>query len=288
MFVFLNRRFVPEEHARVPVTDRGFLYGDGIFETLPVVRGLPFLWDEHMARLARGAEMLGILPPLTAGEMRLAAARLVSLNALPDAVLRLTLTRGSGPRGCSPRGANTPTLVMTLHPMPGRTRRLRRIHLVTASIRVTAGDPLATVKSCNKLPHILARAEADAAGANDALLLNARGKIAEATSSNVFWIERGALCTPPLSAGALDGITRATVLRLAPALGLRAREKLAAPPALRRANGVFLTNSVSGITAVSELDGFPLPVPALVARLCAEWESILREETRVGPAARSR
>jgi branched-subunit amino acid aminotransferase/4-amino-4-deoxychorismate lyase len=221
-----------------------------------------------MRRLARGAELLGILPPLTAGEMRLTAARLVGLNALPDSILRITLTRGSGTRGYSPKGADSPTLVMTLHPAPRLdARKLPRIRLITSSFHVAADDPLANVKTCNKLPHILARAEADAAGADDALLLNARGELAEATSSNVFWIERETLCTPPLSAGALDGITSATVLVLAQRMGLKVRERSGHKNRLLTACGVFLTNSVRGIVEASALDRKPLKSSPLVARL---------------------
>lgn len=281
MIVFLNGRFVAEEAAMVPAGDRGFCYGDGVFETLRVARGLPFQWDAHLQRLARGAELLGILPPLTPGEMRLAAARLVALNAMPDAVLRLTLTRGSGPRGYSPKGANSPTLVMTLHPAPRRQgTKLPRARLITASFRVAAGDPLSAVKTCNKLPQILARAEAEAAGADDALLLNTRGEVAGATAGNVFWLAGTTLCTPPLSAGALDGITGATVLALGRRTGLKVRERTGHARNLLAAAGVFLTNSVAGLTEVSSLDGRALRRSPVVARLARRYWELLQPSAR--------
>lgn len=268
MVVFLNGRFLAEEAALVSVFDRGFLYGDGLFETLRVVRGQPFLWDAHMERFARGAVVLKLRPPLTSMEMRRAADRLIQFNALPNGVLRVTLTRGHGPRGYSPKGADRPTLAMTLHaaPRPGG-KRPAGVRLITSSFRVAAGDPLASVKTCNKLPHILARAEADAAGADDALLLNARGRLAEATSSNLFWLSGDALLTPPSRAGALMGITRGVVFELARKLGLATGEVDDKPSVLRHAAGAFLTNSVSGITAVVELDGEELRRSPLVEKL---------------------
>lgn len=277
MIVFLNGRFVRETDAVVSAFDRGFLYGDGIFETLRVVRGLPFQWDAHLARLARGADLLGILAPMTAGELRLAAARLVALNAMPDSVLRITLTRGAGPRGYSPKGANAPTLVMTLHPAPRlAAQKPKRVRLITATIRVAADDPLARVKTCNKLPYILARAEAEAAGVEDALLLNTRGEIAEATASNIFWFERERLFTPSSRTGILPGITRGTVCGLAHELGLRSAVVDELPGVLRKASGAFLTNSVSGIVEVSRLDGVRVPVSPWTRRLQAAYARLLR------------
>lgn len=281
MVVFLNGRFLAEEAAVVSVFDRGFLYGDGLFETLRVVRGRPFLWDAHMERFTRGAELLKLRPPLTGPEMCRAADRLIQLNALPSAVLRITLTRGPGPRGYSPKDADTPTLAMTLHAAPGpNAKKPAGVRLMTSSHRVIANDPLANVKTCNKLTHILARAEADGVGADDALLLNTRGHLAEATASNLFWISGDVLSTPPAHAGALMGITRGVVLELARRLGLATREMDAAPSVLRRATGVFLTNSISGITAAAELDGKTLRLSSLAEKLRRAYESNLRKERR--------
>ena len=277
MVVFLNGRFLAEEAALVSVFDRGFLYGDGLFETLRVVRGQPFLWDAHMERFTHGADVLKLRPPLTSTEMRRAADRLIQFNALPNAVLRVTLTRGSGPRGYSPKGADRPTLAMTLHaaPRPG-VKRPAGVRLITSSFQVAAGDPLASVKTCNKLPHILARAEADAAGADDALLLNTRGRLAEATASNLFWLAGDVLLTPPSRAGALMGIIRGVVFELARKLGLKTIEADELPAVLRRAAGVFLTNSITGITEVMELDGKTLRRSARVKRLQGAYQALIR------------
>ena len=265
MVVFLNGQFVAEEAARISVFDRGFLYGDGLFETLRLVHGQPHAWEAHMERFSRGAKFLKLCPSLAALEMRRAVEQLVARNALPEAVLRITLTRGAGPRGYSPKGADSPTLAMALHPLPATKRD--GVRLVTSTFSVAADDPLAQVKSCSKLLHVLARAEADAQGADEALLLNTRGQLAEATSSNIFWFSGGVLATPPIRCGALAGITRAEVLALGKKLGLQCCEVDEIPRSLRSATGMFLTNSVHGIVEVVTLDGQKLRRSPFTARL---------------------
>jgi branched-chain amino acid aminotransferase len=276
MVVFLNGRFVAENAARVSVFDRGFLYGDGLFETLRIVRGRPFEWDAHMERFTRGAEFLKLRPPLTSVEMQHAVGRLVTLNALPDSVLRLTLTRGAGPRGYSPQGADSPALVMALHRLPAR--KPGGLRLVTSSFHVTADDPLAQIKTCSKLLHVLARAEAEAQRADDAMLINTRGEIAETTSSNIFWISGDALATPPKRCGALEGVTRAKVLEMSHKLGLSCGEIAAEPSTLRSADGVFLTNSVQGIVEAVALDGKELRRSPYTARWIETYRRLRNSE----------
>ena len=277
MIVFLNGRFVAEESARVSVLDRGFLYGDGLFETLRLFKGRPIAWEAHLQRLQRGAKFLQIRPPLTALEMRRVVDRLVAFNKLPDGVLRLTLTRGPGPRGYSPQGAESPTLVLALHPLPVLKKSGAR--LVTSTFRVTANDPLAQLKSCSKLLHVTARAEAGARDANDALLLNTRGHVAETTASNIFWFSDGVLSTPTARSGALMGITRAAVLELANKLRMPCMELDVAPAALKRASGVFLTNSVSGIVEAIALDGQALARSPFTTRLRKAYDLWVRADS---------
>lgn len=176
MHVFLNGRCVPEAEAVIPVSDRGFLYGDGLFETLRVVRGHPFRWEAHLARLSRGAGVLRLRVPLPPGDLLAGVHRLVELNGLPDGILRLTLTRGSGPRGYSPRGADAPTLVMALHPVPAPPAGPVRV--ITSTHRIVAGDPLTAVKTCSKITWVMARAEAGALdGITRALVLALCGRL---------------------------------------------------------------------------------------------------------------
>ena len=166
MIVFLNGRFIPEAQAVVPISDRGFLYGDGLFETLFVCNSRPLWWTRHAERLERGAEFLKIKLPWTSEELRNIAGTLIQQNVMPDCVLRLTLTRGSGARGYSPKGADAPTLAITLHPLPPPPAAVK---LATSSFCIAAGDALAGFKTANKLAQVLARAEAGERGADEAL-----------------------------------------------------------------------------------------------------------------------
>ncbi len=275
MMVFLNGQFVPAEQAVVSAFDRGFLYGDGIFETLRMMGGVPLDWEEHWRRLASGAEMLKLKVPFASDFLRAQARDLSPQNELPDAILRLTLSRGVGQRGYSPRGADTPTLVMSLHPAPELGPRAPQWRLHTSSRRVTEGDALTACKSANKLLHVLARAEAEAVGAEEALLLNTRGEVVEAASANVFWIEGGTLHTPPISAGALPGITRAWVLDWASSGKLPTIESRAGLDRLLRADACFLTLSSWGLIEVTAIDNQAVPTSLLTSvireRLLACW-----------------
>ena len=254
MIVFLNGQFIPAAAAMVSIFDRGFLYGDGLFETMRVCGGRPFRWEQHAERLRLGAEFLQLPLPHPVAELRRFISALIERNAQPDAVLRLTLTRGAGTRGYSIQGAPTPTLAMTLHPAPNCPAEVPPpARLITASLRLPADDALATFKSCNKLPQILARTEAEARGADEALLLNTRNEVAEAAAGNVFWLTGTTVHTPPLIAGVLAGVTRAVVRELCPALGLSLRETTLPATELPRSAGVFLTNSANGPKMADEL-----------------------------------
>src|SRR5438874_2265770 len=133
MRVFVNGQFVPEEEAVVSVLDRGFLYGDGLFEAVRIFNGQPFRWFQHLERLQRGAEFLGIKLPFSPDALRGFAEELILQNEMPDSLLRLTLSRGIGPRGYSPKGAEQPTIVMSLHPVPAlHQEKAPRWRLVTS------------------------------------------------------------------------------------------------------------------------------------------------------------
>jgi len=272
MMVFLNGRFVPEEQATVSVFDRSFLYGDGLFESMRVTRGKPFRWWQHMERLRQGGDFLGIKIPYGCKALEKFAAELIAQNQMPDALLRLTLSRGVGLRGYSPKGADKPTTVMTLHSLPPTARGWR---LVTASRRLPADEPLAQFKTANKLAQVLARGEADAAGADEALLLNTDGFVVEGASCNLFWVQDGVVCTPPMTSGVLAGVTRAVVLELCQALALPVRETTVTPKALRKVEGVFLTLSSLGVIPAAEMDGTPLGQSPIVAKLQHAYGELL-------------
>jgi aminodeoxychorismate lyase len=277
MLVFLNGRFLPAQDACVSIFDRGFLYGDGLFETLKVVRGKPFRWEEHMDRLQRGALYLYFRLPFTPAQLLRHATTLIQRNRLADGLLRITLSRGVGLRGYSPRGANKPTLAMTLHPAPDtKSHSPPRWSVITASCRLPAGERLAEFKTCNKLPQIIARAEADAAGADEALLLNTRGHVVEATSSNLFWIAQKTICTPPLQSGILAGVTRIAVREICRDLGLLLRETRITPARLKRVQGIFLSLSSWGVVEIVRFDGQAVSRSPLTAKIRAAYETMLQ------------
>ena len=279
MIVLLNGQFVPEEQAVVSVFDRSFLYGDGLFETLRVFNGKPFRWAQHMERLQQGAEFLKIPLPFTPERLRDFASDLIARNRMPDSLLRLTLSRGVGVRGYSPKGAECPVLVMSLHPAPAEAGTPPRWRLITSSSRLPANEPLARFKTCNKLPQILARAEADSVNADEALLLNTNGDVVEASSSNLFWIEKSTIGTPPLPSGILPGVTRAVVLEVCSGLGIEAGEVNLRLKQLRCAEGVFLSLSTAGIAECISLDGLPLAHSPLLDKLHAAYWKLLHSET---------
>lgn len=274
MFVSLNGKLVPEKKAVVSVFDRSFLYGDGLFETVCVFNGRPFRWEQHMERLRQGAKFLGIKLPFKAIQLLEFAQKLVAKNKLPDSFLRLTLSRGVGAHGYTPRDANRPTLVMSLRPAPEIGRNVVW-KLVTSSFRLPSHQPLAWFKTCNKLPQVLARAEANAAGADEALLLNTDGFVVEGASSNLFWIEQGTLCTPPLAAGILSGITRAVVFEIAKKLKLPVREKNIRLKELAQAEGIFLSLSSFGIIEAITLDGRKIKKSPVVRQIASAYQDIL-------------
>ena len=268
MLVFLNGQFVPETQAVVSVNDRGFMYGDGLFETMRVCQGRPFRIAEHLARLKRGADFLKIKCPFTPEALRDFAKLLIEKNQMPEAVLRVMLTRGPGKRGYTPGAGGKPTLVMSLHAAPPLDAdKPAGCTLVTSSIRVPAGDPMAAFKTSNKLAHVLARLEAAERGADEALLLNTDGNVVEAAGGNLFWVSRNRVCTVPNSQGALPGVTRAVVLEICRSLGFQTTARVIKLGALRNFRGIFITQSVAGIVPVTAFDGKPVAPSPVVAQL---------------------
>lgn len=282
--VFFNGRFIPAAQAQVSIFDRGWMYGDGLFETLRVANGKPFQWALHWDRLRRGAEFLQLRAPFSSAELRQAAEQLSLLNGVPDGILRLAASRGVGPRGYSPRGAETPTWVMTLGAFPTQPNGpvaespLRWRAVTSRQIRLQPGA-LASMKTANRLPQILARREADEAGVDEALVCDLEGHLAEASSGNVFWIRDGALHTPPIALGGLPGIARSTVCEMARSLGVMVKEVVVRPSELSEVDGMVISLSTYGVVEVVELDGIKLSCDPLSRRLWQAWENLVADET---------
>ena len=274
MLVFLNGQFLPEAQAVVPVNDRGFLLGDGLFETMRVAGGRPFRLPQHLERLARGAEFLKIKLPFTPDELIGFALQLIEQNKMREAILRLTLTRGSGGRGYAPNGEGKPTVVMTSHPSPP-LENSAGWSLITSSFRIPVADPLAAFKTTSKILHVMARAEAAEQGADEALLLNTNGEAAETAGGNLFWVPDDTICTVPAGRGVLPGVTRAAVLEICQALGLQTGERTIKPDALNNSVGIFITQSVFGIVPVVKFDGGPVPPSPLVDQIARAYHKML-------------
>jgi aminodeoxychorismate lyase len=279
MVVFLNGTFVPSSQAVVPVNDRGFMYGDGLFETMRVVNGRPFRFAQHLERMVRGADYLKIPLPFTPKELEAFAAQLIEKNAMPEAVLRITLTRGSGERGYTPAHSEKPFLVMTLHPLPPqRDDSGLRWSMITSSYHVPASGAISSFKTTSKILHVFARIEAHERGVDEALLLNTNGEVAETAGGNIFWVYQDKICTVPTGRGVLPGITRAVVLEVCQALGFETNKRVIKPQHLRNAEGIFVTQSVLGIVPIVAFDGEAVRPSPLVDQIASAYHEALMKE----------
>ncbi|MGR4862715.1 aminotransferase class IV [Caulobacter sp. LARHSG274] len=251
-----------------PWDDRGLLLGDGLFETLLWVDGQIRCLDAHLVRLAAGCRILGLPAPdlETAAQLCRAAPGEAGLES-GRAAVRLTLTAGSGGRGLDRPAAPAIRLAARAAAAPPITAPA---DLILARTRRNEGSPAARLKTLSYLDNVLARGEALKAGADEAVMLNNRGELACAAAANLFWIADGALFTPALSCGVLNGVTRARVLAKAATLGVRTVVGVVRVEALERAEAAFLTNSLIGVRPVRRFEGATYAPHDLIARLAAE------------------
>lgn len=250
MKIWKNGNIVDAEGA-LDATDRGALLGDGIFETLAFLGGRPQLLDRHLARLSDGARLLGI--PLSADRAVLedAIRTLAGDGGIDEGAVRITLLRGSGPRGVAPPAEPAPTLMVAVSAMAvGDARPLGAV--IAKSTRRNDRSPTSRLKTTNYLDAILANREAAAAGADDAIMLNTRDAVAEATSANVFCMIGGDLVTPPVTDGALPGVMRERIMVQETVI-----ERSLTTDDLGRAAEIILTSSLS-VRPVTVLDGRPV------------------------------
>lgn len=254
MKVWLNGALLDEEAARISPFDRGFLLGDSVFETLRVYRGRAHALGEHLARLKGSCDATRL--PFPAG-IEAAVEAVVRANGLDEAGVRITVTRGPGGRGSSPRGAGPSTVLVTAMPVPHAPEVYTKgLRLRSSRHRRIPADSLpADIKSTNYLVHVLARIEAEEAGADDALFVDEQGFVVEATQANVFALFGRELVTPPLASGCLPGQTRAELLALASGLGLTPIERALTIEDLCRASEVLLSASLLEVAPVIEVDG---------------------------------
>ena len=282
-FVYLNGAFVPHDEARISLFERGFLFGDGLFETMRAYNRRVFRFDGHLERLLRGLEILRLPLPVPREEIGSALERLLDMNGLLDAYVRLMVWRGEGlgvdPAGCS--GARLALIARPLIPYPEAIYE-RGMKGVIVSLRQNERSPLSQMKSLNFLPGILGTMEAKAKGADEGISLNTRGFVAEGTVSNSFLVSSGHLLTPSLESGALPGITRAVILELARSAGRSVAEREIALTELKAADEAFLTNTLMGVMPLTSLDGVPIGKgrPGPMTRLFARaYEELVAKET---------
>ena len=275
-WIFLNGELVQRPAAQVSVLDRGLLYGYGLFETMRSYGGRVFRLEEHYNRLCRGAARLAMDVSLSLGQLGEAAEAILKRNDLTNAYLRLTLTAGSPSDAPGRAGdANVVLFARLLTDYPPDLYR-RGMAAVVCAIRRNETSPLSRIKSLNYLDNLLAREDARRHGADEAILLNTRGFVAEGSASNVFLVHQNRLLTPGAEAGALPGITRRVVLELASALCLEATESEVELSALEDAQEAFLTNSVMEVMPLTNLNGQPIgpgkpgPVTEQLRRLYRE------------------
>ncbi len=247
MRVWLNGALVAEDTARIGPTDRGFTLGDGLFETIRVADGRACHLGRHFARLRAGLKLLDLALPWDEATLGMGMAALVGMAGLTAGALRLTVSRGPAPRGLLPPAQLTPTVLITLAPAAPSHGPVQAV--IARGTRRNEHSPLSSVKVLSALDLVLARQEAARAGADDALLLNTCGRLAEASYANLFLVLHGQLFTPPVIDGALPGIRRGLILESG-----RAVERPLAEADLAQATEIILTNSL-GVRPVVSVDG---------------------------------
>ena len=275
--IYLNGAFMPAEQARIDPFDRGFSLGDGLFETLRAYDGRPFRLADHLARMAAAATALEIPLPVDMPAVAAAVTELLGANGhgQGDASIRITLSRGTGPRGLAPPEDPQPTLLIAT---AGYARLPDTCTALTVDIHRNEGSPLSRMKSLGALDNVLAAGLAAKRGAEEAILANNAGCIACGARANLFALIDGRLVTPPISDGVLPGIARRVVLEIAAVKRLSFEEASLRPADLTRAEEILLTNSLFEVRSVARLDGRALGSRTLGDKLRAEY----REMTRLG------
>ena len=256
--IYLDGKFVPESEAKVSVFDHGLLYGDGIFEGIRFYNGRVFRLEEHLNRLWDSARSICLEIPMSRSEMTEALLETIRRNDLREGYIRQIVTRGVGNLGLNPTQCKRPSVIIiattiALYPKEVCERGLTVVTCATRRTNAAALNP--AVKSLNYLNNVMARIEANLAGADEALMLNDAGNVAECTADNVFIIKNGHIFTPPISAGALRGITRSVVFDIAAELGLKITETDVTRHDVFIADECFLTGTAAEVIPVVKADG---------------------------------
>lgn len=288
MIVYLDGQYVDSTDAKVSVFDHGLLYGDGVFEGIRIYGGNIYRLDEHLERLEYSAKALMLTVPLSRAELSTAVCETCRQNKLMDGYIRVVITRGIGDLGLAPWLCPKPTVFViaskiSLYPQEHYDNGLS---IVTVPTRRISPDMLPpTVKSLNYLNNIFAKIEARQAGALEAIMLNAQGLVAECTADNIFTVHKGEILTPAASAGALKGITRATIFDIAQELKIPIREADLTRYDIWCADECFLTGTGAEVIPVVKLDGRVIgtgkPGPITGRVLVSFRKRVLTDGTRI-------
>jgi len=258
MKIWLNGQLVDKSKAKLTVFDHGLLYGDGVFEGIRAYGGKVFQCQGHIDRLFNSAKEIRLAIPYTKQEIITAIYQALKANEISDGYIRLVVTRGVGTLGLGPDRCPSPSVFIiadqiALYPEHMYAEGLGVI--IAKTIRTSPRMLNPAVKSLNYLNNIMAKVEAIDAGVAEAIMLNEQGKIAECTGDNIFIVKDGRLTTPPVSAGILEGITRAVVMHLADNLSISVTEQDITPEDLYAADECFLTGTAAEVIAVTKVDG---------------------------------
>ncbi len=258
MKIYIDGKYYGEQNAKVSVFDHGLLYGDGIFEGIRAYNGRVFQLKEHIDRLFCSAKAILLNLPLTHAQFMKATVETCRRNQLRDGYIRLVVTRGVGTLGLNPNRCANPSVIIIadkiqLYPKEYYQKGLTIVTVPTTRNLQNAVNP--AIKSLNYLNNILAKIEANNAGCEEAIMLNSEGYVAECTGDNIFIVKDGQLMTPPLSAGALYGITRAVVMKLAREMGLAVSEPNLTRYDVFNADECFVTGSGAELVPVVKVDG---------------------------------
>jgi branched-chain amino acid aminotransferase len=260
--VNVNGRVFDQEHAVVSVFDHGFLYGEGVYETIRTFNGRPFLFERHMQRLRNSSGMLALAVPLSDGELldrcreTMKAAGLGG-GASSEAYIRVLVTRGVGDLSYDPKACPVPTVIVIVKPQIDPPDEVYEWGVMIAIVPIVRNHPASVnplIKSNNLLNNALAMQEAVRRGAFEGVMRNYRGELAECTQSNLFVVKEGVALTPPLDAGLLPGITRGFLFDIAPEAGVSIREAVLRDDDLLNADEVFLTNTTRGVLPATRVD----------------------------------
>jgi branched-chain amino acid aminotransferase len=280
--VYLNGKLTPRSGAKVSVLDYGFLFGFGLYETIRAYHGKPFRLDNHIARMRYSAERLGI--PIKPAEIRQAVKDTVKANGFADTRIRITVSIGEGTITPNLASCIEPTiavLVTEYHPSASEKYK-NGFKAIISSIRRNSRSPVTYMKSANTMEAMLARQEARIKGADEALFLNEKGFLTEASGSNIFLVKDGILITPRFETGILPGVTRVAVFEVANLSGIKVKEKNVRLDELLQADEAFITNSLIEIVPVTEVGikqiGKGKPGP-MTKRVSNAYKELVKKET---------